>query len=90
MNMTASANPLPITYDWTKEVVDPVTGVGSGSEVSLASIVRSSKGRLEAKDGVLNVSDVYREDAGYYTVTATNAEGSTQTNIRIDVLYAPR
>ena len=40
--------------------------------------------------GVLNISNVRREDSGYYTISATNAEGTTQTKIKIDVLYAPR
>ena len=39
---------------------------------------------------ILNISDVRREDSGYYTVRATNEEGSSQTKIRLDVLYPPR
>ena len=39
---------------------------------------------------MLNISNVRREDSGYYTISATNAEGTTQTKIKIDVLYAPR
>ena len=46
--------------------------------------------RLSVSGGVLNTSNVRREDSGYYTISATNAEGTTQTKIKIDVLYAPR
>ena len=46
--------------------------------------------RLSVSGGVLNISNVRREDSGYYTISATNAEGTTQTKIKIDVLYAPR
>ena len=46
--------------------------------------------RLSVSEGVLNISNVRREDSGYYTISATNAEGTTQTKIKIDVLYAPR
>ncbi len=30
------------------------------------------------------------EDAGFYVITASNDEGTSQTNFEIDVLYPPR
>ena len=46
--------------------------------------------RLVMSGGVLNLTNVKRQDSGYYTISATNAEGTTQTKLKIDVLYAPR
>jgi hypothetical protein len=78
VNMTASANPLPIEYEWSKE-----------SDMLDFDKLITTDG-LSVSNGVLNISSVHREDAGYYTISATNAEGTTQTKIKIDVLYAPR
>ena len=77
VNMTATANPLPIQYEWAKE-----------SALELEKVLADH--RLSVSAGVLNISSVRREDSGYYTISATNAEGTTQTKIKIDVLYAPR
>lgn len=81
MNMTATANPLPIEYEWSKE---------SPASLELEKLQPGSDHRLSVSGGVLNISNVRREDSGYYTISATNAEGTTQTKIKIDVLYAPR
>ncbi len=93
VNMTASANPMPVKYEWTKEApADPATGIATAGNagVDLAALLKASGGRASVNDGVLNISNVQREDAGYYTVTASNTEGSSKTQIKIDVLYAPR
>ena len=78
VNMTASANPLPIEYEWSKE----------SSALELEKLFPTE--RLSLSGGVLNLTNVKRQDSGYYTISATNAEGTTQTKIKIDVLYAPR
>ena len=78
VNMTASANPLPIEYEWSKE----------SSALELEKLFPTD--RLSLSGGVLNLTNVKRQDSGYYTISATNAEGTTQTKIKIDVLYAPR
>ena len=72
--MTAVANPSPVTYEWNR-----VDGIS-----------RDEFGRVSYHDGVLNISEVKRSDEGFYTVRASNAEGTTQTKIEIEVLYAPR
>lgn len=79
VNLTASANPLPIEYEWLKLDVE---------QQKLVPVMIGD--RLSVSGGVLNLTRVERLDAGYYTVAATNAEGTTQTKIKIDVLYAPR
>ena len=79
VNMTAVANPSPINYLWFKEDQD-----GKLREI------KSTGSRLTFENGVLNISSVEREDAGYYTISATNDEGTTQTKIRLDVHYPPR
>ena len=72
--MTAVANPSPVTYEWNR-----VDGIS-----------RDEFGRVSYHDGVLNISEVKRSDEGFYTVRASNAEGTTQTKVEIEVLYAPR
>ena len=100
VNMTATANPLPIEYEWSKESAAlELEKIGGGSSSTVPQqdldksehvLSRYDPDRLSVSGGVLNISKVRREDSGYYTVSATNAEGTTQTKIKIDVLYAPR
>ena len=97
VNMTATANPLPIEYEWSKESAAlELEKIGSSTvpqqdlDKSEHVLSRYDPDRLSVSGGVLNISKVRREDSGYYTVSATNAEGTTQTKIKIDVLYAPR
>lgn len=80
VNMTATANPMPVEYKWTKET----------SDNSLVDVSKIYTDRLSVVDGILNFSRVHRDDSGYYTISATNAEGTAQTKIQVDVLYAPR
>lgn len=79
VNVSAVANPRPVKYEWFKE-----------DDQGRLHTVGPGQGRLVIRDGVLNISHVTREDAGYYTISATNEEGTTQTKIRLDVLYPPR
>ena len=79
VNMTATANPLPIEYEWSKE----------SQALELEKLFPIAD-RMAISGGVLNFTNVKRQDSGYYTISATNAEGTTQTKIKIDVLYAPR
>ena len=99
VNMTATANPLPIEYEWSKESSAlELEKLGSSSSSTVQQDLAKSEpvlsrydpDRLSVSGGVLNISKVRREDSGYYTVSATNAEGTSQTKIKIDVLYAPR
>jgi len=46
--------------------------------------------RVFANGGILQINKVKREDAGYYTVSASNEEGASQNSFEIDVLYPPR
>ena len=81
VNMTASANPTPIEYEWANE----------SPALELEKLHSDpTDDRLVMSGGVLNLTNVKRQDSGYYTISATNAEGTTQTKIKIDVLYAPR
>ena len=81
VNMTASANPTPIEYEWAKE----------SPALELEKLHSDpTDDRLVMSGGVLNLTNVKRQDSGYYTISATNAEGTTQTKLKIDVLYAPR
>ena len=84
VNMTASANPTPIEYEWAKE------SQALELEKLHSDSTTDDRRRLVMSGGVLNLTNVKRQDSGYYTVSATNAEGTTQTKLKIDVLYAPR
>jgi hypothetical protein len=56
----------------------------------VTSLRENRSNRIFANGGVLNINKVKKEDAGYYVVTATNEEGSSQNSFEIDVLYPPR
>jgi hypothetical protein len=72
--MTALANPASVSYEWSR---------ADGAAVESGS-------RLMVSDGVLRVTSARRSDAGFYSVTASNREGTTTARIRIDVLYPPQ
>ncbi|XP_037073214.1 nephrin-like [Pollicipes pollicipes] len=44
---------------------------------------------LTSADGVMNLTSVGREDAGWYRLEATNALGSATARLHVDVLYGP-
>ena len=91
VNMTALANPSRIEYTWSKDPhqVIPNGVTNSDREMKSLNEIRTQK-RVFAYNGLLNVSQVKREDSGIYTITATNEEGATETRIEINVLYEPR
>jgi hypothetical protein len=78
INLTALANPTKIAYVWTKEAEE-------GRESKL-----ETDDRVSVVNGVAIFSEMWRADAGYYSVTAENAEGATQTKIEVKVFYPPR
>ena len=78
LNLTARANPGVIKYTWTKE-----TEEGREREIGTDE-------RVSVINGVVIFSEVRRDDAGIYRVTAENAEGAAQTKIEVKVFYPPR
>ena len=79
--MTATSNPAPSSYKWSR-----LQDHTSQDEV----LQKDAHARVHFEDGILNISEVTREDSGYYTISATNEEGTTMTKIRVEVLYPPR
>ncbi|XP_003699706.2 neural cell adhesion molecule fasciclin 2 isoform X2 [Megachile rotundata] len=45
---------------------------------------------VDADTGVLTIKNVNREDAGEYQCTATNAAGTANTNIKVNVIVKPK
>ena len=82
INMTAMANPPPVSYEWLKDVQ------GDDGHHDNKDVFSTS--RIRVQNGILDLSEVRRQDAGYYTVKATNDEGTSQTKIEIDVQYPAR
>lgn len=78
LNLTARANPGVIKYTWTKEAEE-------GRERQIGT-----DERVSVINGVVIFSEVRRDDAGIYRVTAENAEGAAQTKIEVKVFYPPR
>ena len=96
-NMTAKANPDRVVYQWIKDTENGPRqirnfGLNNENEINDAdnTVFNKLHERIFTSDGVLNVTKVMRNDAGFYTIKARNDEGSSQTKIKVDVLYEPR
>lgn len=86
INLTAQANPRPVSYTWTKggrrlPMVRPSERSSSRSASS------STTARVFAIGPLLNLTGVERSDGGVYECEATNSEGSTKASILINVQY---
>lgn len=97
VNVTALANPSKIEYSWSKDefprvsIPDNDLGNSGAGDREMKSLNEArTLNRIFSNQGVLNVSEVRREDSGFYTIKATNDEGTTQRRIRINVLFKPR
>ncbi|KAK8779720.1 hypothetical protein V5799_018940 [Amblyomma americanum] len=81
INLTAQANPRPVSYTWTKgDRRLPTVRTASRS-------ASSTPARVFASGPLLNLTAVERSDGGVYECEATNSEGSTKVSILINVQY---
>ena len=76
LNVSASARPSRIDYKWEKE-----------SERNLDS---SPNTDVWFNGGLLHIPKVSKSHAGSYVIRANNSEGATMTEVRLDVLFAPK
>ncbi|KAL4229150.1 Immunoglobulin C1-set domain [Mactra antiquata] len=72
VNLTARANPANCTYELKRG--NEVVNEGSIPSFSLSN-------------GLLTISAISKEDAGQYTITASNSQGSASHEFSIDVQY---
>lgn len=70
--MRATANPMAITYTWTKDGL-PVLDSQHGND------------RIIHDGPILNVTKLTRNDSGIYTCEAVNSQGSARINITVIV-----
>ncbi len=70
-------------------MTSPNNPVWTKLEIKQSTSSRDNQ-RVFYNNGVLQIKKVKKEDAGFYTVTASNEEGTAQTSFEIDVLYPPR
>lgn len=70
--LQANANPMSITYTWTKDGV-PLSNSGANAD------------RIISDGSVLNITRLTRSDAGIYTCEAVNSQGSATVNITVIV-----
>jgi len=80
LNLTVSANPADVDYEWfvMKE------------EENVEKKVSNEKGRVRANGGVVFFDEVTKEDAGIYSVVAENAEGRTEAKVDVVIHFAAR
>ena len=95
VNMTAKANPEKVVYQWIKDTENgprQIRSFANKNENSIDSSVAFNQfhERIFSINGVLNITEVTRRDAGIYTIKAKNDEGASQTKIKLEVLYEPR
>ena len=78
LNLTALGNPRPLDYIWYK----------NADILKLKSARRKRAIEIPyflAMNGVMNLTNVTRGDAGNYTVEARNSEGSTNFTFVLNV-----
>lgn len=86
INLTAQANPRPVSYTWKKG--DRRLPTARTSERSSSSRSSSSPSvRVFTSGPLLNLTGVQRSDGGVYECEATNSEGSTKASILINVQH---
>ena len=97
VNMTAKANPEKVAYQWIKETENGPRQIRNfehkkenSMNLDSSLVFNQFHERIFSTNGVLNISKVTRRDAGIYTIKAKNEEGSSQTKIKLEVLYEPR
>lgn len=73
MPVQANANPMTITYTWTKDGAPINNNGNTGIE------------RIVSDGPVLNITKLTRNDAGIYMCKAVNSQGSDTVNITVVV-----
>ncbi|XP_059224437.1 nephrin isoform X1 [Stomoxys calcitrans] len=73
--LQANANPMSITYTWTKD------------GQSLPSNGNGAEPRIFAEGSKLNFTKLYRNDAGVYVCEARNSQGAARINVTVVVEY---
>lgn len=68
--LMANANPVSITYIWSKDGLP---------------IPNGSEGRIISEGAILNITKLHRNDGGIYTCEATNSQGTASINITVVV-----
>lgn len=71
--MQANANPMSITYTWSKD------------GQTLPSAVNGAEPRIFADGSKLNFTKLHRNDAGLYVCEARNSQGSARINVTVVV-----
>lgn len=71
--LQANANPMSITYTWSKD------------GQSLPSAVNGVEPRIFADGSKLNFTKLFRNDAGVYVCEARNSQGSARINVSVVV-----
>lgn len=79
INLTAQANPQPVSYTWKKGDRRLPTVRPSSRSTSTA--------RVFATGPLLNLTAVERSDGGVYECEAQNSEGSTKASVLINIQY---
>lgn len=77
VTVKADGNPPNIAYTWTKDGL-PISRVGGSSSNSLSD-------RIISDGPMLNITKIHRNDAGVYSVEATNSQGGNVLNINVTV-----
>ncbi|XP_075165766.1 nephrin adhesion molecule sticks and stones isoform X1 [Haematobia irritans] len=73
--LQANANPMSITYTWTKD------------GQLLPSNENGADPRISAEGSKLNFTKLYRNDAGVYVCEARNSQGAARINVTVVVEY---
>lgn len=69
INITARANPPNIIYNWYKN----------------DQLMDSNSNRISKNGSILNFTNVTRKDAAEYSLEASNSQGTTRINFKVNV-----
>lgn len=76
LNVSASARPERVDYKWEKDMK--------------RNLDTSPNADVWFNGGLLHIPKVSQSHAGTYVIRANNSEGDSMTEIKLDVLFAPK
>ncbi|XP_039253785.2 nephrin-like [Styela clava] len=85
----AHSNPSGMTYSYFRILSNNI-GSDGGEQITKKPLTKDTRLVWNENSGRLRINSVMEDDGGLYMIRATNARGSTELNITLNVFYPAR